>query len=284
MTDKIQQWLLANAYGEIYREETLGGGCINAVSRIHLADGRSLILKQNPNAGNNMFAAEAAGLSALGAADALRVPEIICTEQQFLLLGDLGQGRPGSDYWEQLGIGLAKLHSTPQPQFGFAMDNYCGSTPQINSLTADGHAFFADNRIRNLARSALKRELLEHDDMQALEFIAANLSRWIPSQPPALIHGDLWSGNIHCDAHGVAALIDPAAYYGWAEAELAMTELFGGFNKRFYDSYEAHSTIDTSWRERTALYNLYHLLNHLLLFGGSYLSQIRIVTARFASN
>lgn len=282
MSDKIQHWLLENGYGGNYRAESLSGGCINAVSRIYLADAQPLILKQNQQADNTVFPAEAAGLSALRDADALRVPEVICAADEFLLLEDLGQGRPMEDYWELLGIGLAKLHSVEQPLFGFTMDNYCGSTPQINTSGTDGFEFFANYRIRNLAALALQKNLLSKEDMNGLEFIAANLSRWIPSQAPVLIHGDLWSGNVHCDGNGMAALIDPAVYYGWAEAELAMTELFAGFDRRFYDSYAAHSTMASDWRERAPLYNLYHLLNHLLLFGSGYLPQIRSVTAQFA--
>jgi fructosamine-3-kinase len=125
--------------------------------------------------------------------------------------------------------------------------------------------------------------LLERADLNRLENIASRLSNWIPQQPPVLLHGDLWSGNVHCDAQGSPALIDPACYWGWAEAELAMTSLFGGFEPDFYTSYAECSGMDSDWPERAPLYNLYHLLNHLLLFGGSYLGSIRQICRRFAS-
>ena len=144
MSDKIRQWFLENGYDSNYREESVSGGCINAVSRIYLGDGQTFILKQNQAAAENLFAAEAAGLSALRGANALRVPEVICATSEFLLLEDLGQGRPGEEYWQRLGIGMAKLHSHQQPLFGFTMDNYCGSTAQINTTAEDGFEFFDD--------------------------------------------------------------------------------------------------------------------------------------------
>ena len=130
--------------------------------------------------------------------------------------------------------------------------------------------------------AARERKLLNNAAFNALEFIAENLRLWIPPQPAVLTHGDLWSGNIHCDEHGGPALIDPATYWGWAEAELAMTRLFGGFGESFYASYAEHSGMASDWQQRSELYNLYHLLNHLLLFGSSYGAQIEAISRRFA--
>jgi len=279
---EIEHWLTESKYGEIATVETLGGGCINELSRLELRDGGSLILKKNHHAPDNFFAAEATGLSALSNANALRVPSVIHQGSNFLLLEDLGQGQPSATYWEQLGMGLAKLHNKEYPQFGFTANNFCGETAQDNTLYKDGFEFFANRRIRALAKTGLEKKLLSSADMDDLDFIASRLAHWIPLQPAVLIHGDLWSGNIHCDNHGNPALIDPATYWGWAEAELAMTELFAGFDKRFYDSYANQSAMGADWRERVPLYNLYHLLNHLLLFGNAYLAEIRNITARFA--
>ncbi len=282
MTNRIALWLADNGFGKIVRQQSVGGGCINDSRRLHLDTGKSLFLKQHTQAPEDMFHSEAVSIAALGKRQALRVPTVLHVEEDFILLEDLGQSSPRKQYWTDLGEGLAQLHSEKYPQFGFNINNYCGLTPQQNDLAEDGHDFFANLRILKLASQAFDQNQLDREDLSKLEYIAANLARWIPKQPAVLIHGDLWSGNIHCDEEGRPALIDPATYWGWAEAELAMTDLFGGFNNDFYGSYAEQTNLDTSWRERAPLYNLYHLLNHLLLFGGSYLGSIRTTTHRFA--
>ncbi|MDP6652264.1 MAG: fructosamine kinase family protein [Gammaproteobacteria bacterium] len=282
MAASFALWLADNGFGNIVRQEPVGGGCINDTQRLTMDAGGSIFLKQHGQPPDGMFHAEAVGLAALGKCGALRIPNVIHVEDNFLLLEDLGQGTPGTHFWKQLGEGLAKLHSNRHPRFGFSLDNYCGSTPQQNSLTEDGYEFFANYRILKLASQAFHRNLLTREDLSGLESIAARLADWIPEQPAVLIHGDLWSGNLHCDELGNPALIDPASYWGWAEAELAMTELFGGFARDFYHYYAEHSNLDGNWRERAPLYNLYHLLNHLLLFGSSYLAPIRNTINRFA--
>jgi fructosamine-3-kinase len=181
-----------------------------------------------------------------------------------------------------LGRGLAALHRQEQPEFGFGADNYCGSTPQANPLMQDGWEFFARHRLLALAKPAQQRRLLNSAELRQVEDVAGRLADWIPAQPAVLLHGDLWSGNIHCDSRGLPALIDPACYWGWAEADLAMTTLFGGFDPRFYATYLECSGMQADWRERAPLYNLYHLLNHLLLFGGVYLDQVKQVLNRYA--
>jgi len=280
--DSIETWLRSNSFGNILRREPVGGGCINNTTRLHLESGKTLFLKENNDAPKDMFAAECEGLTALANKKSIRVPGIIQCSSTFLLLEDLGQRATDKKFWLELGEGLAQLHSKPEQQFGFGIDNYCGATPQKNEPSESGYHFFKSCRLLHLATVALHRNLLEQDDYNAIELIATNLQNWIPEQQPVLIHGDLWSGNIHCCADGTAALIDPACYWGWAEAELAMTELFGGFSSLFYESYESNSTVEKDWRERAPLYNLYHLLNHLVLFGQSYLGSIRSVTNRFA--
>lgn len=280
--NRVDAWLNENNFGSVVRRENVGVGCINNSARLHLDRGNSIFLKENANAPEHMFRAEAIGLQALAASKAIKIPQVIHVENDFLLIEDLGLGSTTKTYWEALGEGLAELHRKPVNQFGFNVDNYCGSTPQENTLSNDGFEFFANYRILKLASSAFHKNLMDRQDLTALETIAANLSHWIPEQDPILIHGDLWSGNIHCCENGEPALIDPATYWGWAEAELAMTDLFGGFSNGFYESYESNSKIAKDWRERVPLYNLYHLLNHLLLFGSSYLSPIRNICKRFA--
>ncbi|MBL4820151.1 MAG: fructosamine kinase family protein [Gammaproteobacteria bacterium] len=258
------------------------GGCINEINRLTLNKGHSLILKTNNNRPPTFFAAEAAGLDALRRACSLRVPRVIILKEDFLVLEDLGNAPATANYWHILGEGLAELHGNIKPDFGFNSDNYCGLTPQSNPPTADGFVFFGQFCLLALGTKAEGMGLLTSSDLHAIETIAHNLPRWIPAQPAVLIHGDLWSGNVHCDKKGQPALIDPACYWGWAEAELSMTMLFGGFDRQFYSAYESASDIATDWRERAPLYNLYHLLNHLVLFGEGYLAQVRTVVKRYS--
>ncbi len=268
--------------GQIEEISPLAGGSINQTSALQLSSGRSLVVKQHARPPANMFKAEAAGLSALAEETSLRIPQVIHADENFLLLEDLGRGTPSGEFWRHLAIGLAELHSKQKPEFGFIMDNFCGSTAQINTRVEDGFRFFSEYRILHIASQCFDKHLLSMSRQKQLEYIGARLSDWIPEQPAVLIHGDLWSGNVHCDGDGNPALIDPAAYWGWAEAELAMTLLFGEFHRDFYDCYEEHGNVDSHWRERADLYNLYHLLNHLLLFGESYLREIENILKRFA--
>ena len=286
MNRQIVDSVEAANLGLIVSSAPLSGGCISEVVRLTLDSGDNLIAKHHSNPPPGLFHSEAEGLAALRECCCVRVPEVIGVSENLILLEDLDQGTPqgkSKSFWQELGTGLAGLHQSVREEFGFTSDNYCGATAQINQPTDSGFDFFAEQRILILGRSALDQKLLNKNDFTQLEFIANNLERWIPEQDPVLIHGDLWSGNVHTCADGKPALIDPASYWGWAEAELAMTELFGGFHAAFYESYSASSSIDKNWRERTALYNLYHLLNHLLLFGSSYYSSVKSTLERYAN-
>lgn len=275
-------WLRTHLAAGIAKFEAVGGGCINQTGVIQLTSGERLFVKLQPNAPEGFYCAEAHGLEKLRAATELRIPEVIHAGREFLLLEDLGSGTARPDYWIILGKGLAQLHSSSYPEFGLEQNNFCGHSRQINSMSADGYRFFADNRLITLAEKACQMGLLDSGDLQRVLTLAANLRNHLPDQPPVLIHGDLWSGNIHSDKEGYPALIDPACYQGWAEAELAMTLLFGGFQPEFYRAYEESSDIARDWRKRAPLYNLYHLLNHLVLFGAGYLRQVRNVLDMYA--
>ncbi len=280
--EAVQTWLVEQGYGEVLRVEPVSGGCINHGARLVTATGATFFLKTNPAAPPDMFAREAEGLEALQVPDGPRVPRPYLWGRTFLLLEDLAPARRAPDFWETLGRQLAALHEHTAPQFGFMHDNYIGSTPQPNPWTEDGYAFFAEHRLRFQARLARERGWLDAETMRQVERVAARLPQWIPAQPASLLHGDLWNGNVLSDRTGQPALIDPAAYYGWAEADLAMTALFGGFPERFYRAYEEVRPLVPGYRERFPLYNLYHLFNHLNLFGSGYYGAVREVLARFA--
>lgn len=262
------------------RLSPLSGGSICAVHRVD-AGNRTWCLKQRDDAPKDFFAAEAAGLSALGISGHVRIPTVIHATRDFLLLEWLPPRAPCQADERQLGRALAALHGEPCDSFGFAADNYCGLTPQINSPTADGHEFFARCRLIPLGERALQAGLLDPGDLQRLYRVAGDLRRWIPSQVPSLIHGDLWRGNIHFCENG-PALIDPACHRGWGEADLAMTQLFGALSRDFYAAYREVRPLEPGYEERTSLYNLYHLLNHLNLFGAGWLDQVRSVLNRYA--
>jgi fructosamine-3-kinase len=277
----VAAWLQQQGYGRMAAERPAAGGCINNGVHLETESGARFFLKTNANAPAEMFAREAEGLAALAATGELRVPAVHLVGEDFLLLEDLRPGRRATDYWEAFGRGLARLHAHTSPRFGFEHDNYIGSTPQPNRWSEDGYAFFAQQRLGYQVRLARENGLLVASEAAAIKRLAARLPQLVPPQPASLLHGDLWAGNALADAQGAPAIIDPAAHYGWAEAELGMTALFGGFPPAFYAAYEAQRPLAAGWRERLPLYNLYHLLNHLNLFGSGYYGQVMEVMSRF---
>jgi fructosamine-3-kinase len=228
-----------------------------------------------------MFPREAEGLRALHVDDGPRVPRVYHTEASYILLENLHPEPRKGDYWPTFGRQLAALHGHTKDRFGFPHDNYIGSSPQVNTWTPSGFDFFAHHRLLYQAELGRDRGKLSSGEVSKIEYIAQHLEEWVPPQDASLIHGDLWSGNAITDQKGEPAIIDPAAHYGWAEAELAMTSLFGSFPNSFYESYQEIRPLEPGFWERFPIYNLYHLLNHVNLFGGGYLSQVRSVLARY---
>jgi fructosamine-3-kinase len=244
-------------------------------------DGRSAVVKRRRRAPSGFFAIEAHGLRLLHEAGALRVPAVYAVRDDALVIEDLGSGRASAAAWERAGRGLARLHSRGAAQFGLAIDGWCGLSPQPNAPTPDGYRFFAECRLLFQGRRAFDAGRLDKTDLDALERLCADLPSRVPPQPPALLHGDLWTGNLHACADGELALIDAAAvHYGWAEADLAMLTLFGEPPERFFAAYREASDVDPRWRSRAPVYNLYHLLNHLNLFGAGYLGAVRAALER----
>lgn len=283
LPDTLAQELGDLGFGEIRHARGVGGGSINEAWQLTVADGQRLFAKVHHAPPPGFFEAEAQGLQALAATNTLRVPKVITVAPGYLVLEWL-EGSPAEDYWTRFGQQLAALHSHTSDRFGFSGDNFCGLTPQPNPPTGNGHEFFAEARLMHQGRLARDRNLLDNEDIYRLEAIARRLPEWLPVQPASLIHGDLWQGNAHCGPSGEPVLVDPAAHYGWHEAELAMTRLFGAFPDRFYLAYEEHSGCNPHWQDRSDLYNLYHLLNHLNLFGGGYLNPVRAILRQYGDS
>lgn len=280
--DPVEAWLVERGYGRVRATRPVGGGCISHGRIVETDRGKTFFLKTNAHTPQDMFAREAEGLLALVVPGGPRVPQPYLYGIDFILMEDLQPAPPARDYWPAFGRQLAALHDHTADRFGFEHDNYIGSTPQPNPWTEDGYEFFARQRLIYQARLAHSRSLLSKADVRRVERLAARLPELVPLQPASLIHGDLWSGNAVTDDQGRPALIDPAAHYGWGEAELGMTALFGGFPDAFYHAYEETRPLEPGYRGRFPIYNLYHLLNHLNLFGSGYLPQVQSVLQRYA--
>jgi protein-ribulosamine 3-kinase len=259
----------------------VGGGCINNGLRLETQK-EVYFLKWNDAPLAGMFPAEAYGLEQIARTHSVRVPGVLGLAEKgasagspaFLLLEWL-EG-PAQQDQAVLGIQLAEMHRrglSPQnpPAYGLDRDNTIGSTPQRNAWDTDWVTFFRESRLRPQIELARRNRRLPAERQRRLERLIERLPDWLGGvqRQPALLHGDLWGGNVISSPDG-PALIDPAIYYGDREAELAFTELFGGFSTRFYQAYHATWALDPGYAERRDLYNLYHLLNHLNLFGESY--------------
>ena len=267
-----------------YQVQRTGGGCIN--DAVVLADGqRRYFVKLNRADWVDMFSAESEGLQAISDTDAIRVPQPLCwgTDNRlaYIVMEYVEFGRAKDGTLAALGRQLAAMHHCTAAEFGWHRDNTIGSTPQPNTASSDWVQFWCERRL------GFQLELAARNGYGGrLQSIGEHLMTQIDHlftdyQPqPSLLHGDFWGGNWSCDTSGVPVVYDPAVYYGDRETDIAMTELFGGFGTAFYEAYEEVWPLNAGYSRRKHLYNLYHILNHLNLFGGGYLAQAEGMIAR----
>ncbi|HEX8040212.1 MAG TPA: fructosamine kinase family protein [Chryseosolibacter sp.] len=262
-----------------------GGGCINRGGRLTTDQGRFFLKWNDAIKFPGMFASEARGLSLLRACNSMTVPEVIhegfVNGIQFLLLEYIDGREKASGYWEHFGAGLALLHRQPSATFGLDHDNYIGALPQSNSPDSSWVEFFVGRRLQAQLDLALNNGKIDHGVYAKFQNLFQKLPSLLPQEAPSLLHGDLWGGNLMTDGSGQPCLIDPAVYYGHREVDLAMTQLFGGFDRLFFESYNNGYPLIPGYRERFDIYNLYPLLVHLNLFGRAYHSRVVSILEEF---
>lgn len=267
---------------QVSNQRAVGGGCINrgyALEGYQKADSsstRTYFVKLNQAAQLAMFEAEALGLQQMRVQPTIRVPEPICwgvaQNSAYIVLEWIDLGRGDRQSWSAMGQQLAAMHRvTSANGFGWDRSNTIGSTPQVNNWTKDWAEFFTQHRIAYQFKLAQRRGGHFPQQERLLTAIPELLANHQPQ--PALVHGDLWSGNAAVTATGEPVIFDPATYFGDREVDIAMTELFGGFPPEFYQGYSQAWPLDPGYDRRKTLYNLYHILNHFNLFGGSYEAQ-----------
>jgi fructosamine-3-kinase len=266
----------------------LGGGDINEAYRVKLGDGTDAFVKTREDAIPGEYEAEAAGLRWLAEPGLLRTPAVLEVDECYLALEWVEPGEMSPDGALELGRALAGTHAAGAPAFG-APPGLEGAATGFGSLrlpnepTPDWPSFYAERRLMPLLALAREHGALSGEAARAVESVCERIGELCgPSEPPARLHGDLWSGNVMADHDGRPWLIDPSAYGGHREIDLAMLRLFGAPSQRIFDAYEEAAPLADGWRERVALYQLAPLLVHAVLFGGSYGAAVERAASRYA--
>jgi|AntRauTorckE6833_2_1112554.scaffolds.fasta_scaffold01157_3 fructosamine-3-kinase len=266
-------------------QQTIGGGSINDAWRLDTETGPFFLKYNNAGKFPAMFEKEARGLELLASAGAIKVPEVIHYDSTgidaYLLLEYLEPGVIKDGFWEQFGQELAMLHRNSNDYFGLDHDNYMGSLYQYNSPHHDWPGFFVEQRLEKQVAMAKNDGAIGSGDVALFDKLYPRLDTFFPQEAPALVHGDLWSGNFMAVSTGKAAIIDPAAYYGHREVDIAMSTLFGSFSNAFYTAYNEAYPMEQGWQERLDIYNLYPLMVHVNLFGGGYMASVKRILKRF---
>ncbi|MEH6308486.1 fructosamine kinase family protein [Olivibacter sp. CPCC 100613] len=263
----------------------VSGGDIHKNYQIQGTNQSFFIKINDADALPNIFVLEREGLKLLKRIGGAVVPELLVAGQfnkeAFLLMPWIERGENNKEAQASLGRMLAFVHKNTQDYYGLEYDNYIGSTPQHNTPNASWADFFIEERLKKQLERSQSIGLVDDTLLNQFEQLFERLPSLFPVEPPALLHGDLWKGNYMINQAGVPFLIDPAVYYGHREMDLALTQLFGGFDQLFYDAYQEIFPLEKEWMRRTDLWNLYILLFHANVFGGSYMKQVRQIVDKY---
>ena len=262
--------------------DAVGGGCISPAARVRAGDHQYFLKWATPRTPHRMFECEAYALRIIRDTSTVTTPIVMEARPEFLLLEWLPSARAGAAEWQTFGQQLAHLHEVREQAFGWPESNYIGSLPQSNQRTTSWPAFWRDQRLRPQLELAMRAGELNKADRDEFERLFEQLTTLLaPAQEEgaSLLHGDLWSGNVHAFEGGIA-VIDPATYFGHREVDLAMAALFGGFPADFWQGYNTVWRLEAGADRRRAVYQLYYLLVHVNLFGGGYAQQTRAALKR----
>ena len=280
----------------IMNTDRIQGGDINKAYGLTLNTGDKVFMKANAKDCLSYFTGEAQGIEAIKATKSIQTAEILCTGTDdgedvgysFLLQRFIKSEEADEKFWKDFACKLAEMHKADcssfltekNAKFGFYSDNFIGRTPQINSPKASWIDFFRENRLEVQFKKAQKN--FSESELAKITKFLDNLDKFLPEADKAsLLHGDLWRGNVMCGKNQTPILIDPAVFVGNREADIAMTELFGGFPEIFYSTYKECYPLMPEYENRRDIYNLYHLLNHLNLFGQSYLEPVLSIVSEY---
>jgi len=259
--------------------QPVGGGSINRTYHASAGEKSVFVKLNNADAYPGMFEAEARGLELLRGNSQFEIPRVLKTGAEnntaYLVMEWITAGSPAPDFWENFAQNLADMHRHSVDQFGLDYPNYIGSLPQHNEVRKRWPEFYIEMRLEPQLRMARDSGHADSTLIRRFEKLFARMESLYPAEPPALLHGDLWCGNFMCTWAGQATIFDPAIYFGHREMDLAMSKLFGGFDRSFYEFYHENNPLENGWQERIPLGQLYPLLVHVNLFGSGYLSQVK---------
>lgn len=284
-------WLKAlnkalNSNSTLLNVGVVGGGSINDARRINTSEGSFFVKLNDAEPFPGMFEAEAKGLAFLAEHSSFEIPKPIATgetlDKQWIIMEIITSGAKKPDYWENFGRRMAEMHKRTNDTFGLSYDNYIGSLPQYNKPTAEWPEFFVEQRLKPQLEMAKSKSLASSEIVRLFEKVFSRAERYFPKEPPAALHGDLWTGNFMTTASGDATIFDPSVAFGHREMDIGMSKLFGSFDNKFYAAYNEVYPMEKGWEQRVNIANLYPLMAHVNIFGGSYTSQVMNILRKYA--